>query len=362
MNRRYDIDWLRTIAIGLLIIYHVAIGFQPWGLMVGFITNEESWLSLWLPMSMLNVWRIPLLFFVSGMGVFFAMQQRTMKQLLGERSLRIFLPFVFGSVCIFPISTLILQQYHGWELTYQPNPGHLWFLGNIFAYVVILAPLFFYLKNSTENKFVRILKRILTTPTGLIPFVALFVAEAVLMKPFPYELYAMTWHGFALGFIAFFSGFCFVLVGNVFWRMISKWRWFFLCFAFGLFILRSVYTGTANPVYLLVIESNCWIFSVLAFSYKHLNRSGRTLSYLSEAAYPVYINHMIFLYLGSWIIFPLDIPVWSKFILLAMFTVAGCFAAFEVIRRVGFLRMLFGLKIKTPGRIQENKTARQIIA
>ncbi len=27
-NRRYDIDWLRVIAIGLLLIYHVAIGFQ----------------------------------------------------------------------------------------------------------------------------------------------------------------------------------------------------------------------------------------------------------------------------------------------------------------------------------------------
>jgi len=29
-NRRYDIDWLRVIAIGLLLIYHIAIGFHPW--------------------------------------------------------------------------------------------------------------------------------------------------------------------------------------------------------------------------------------------------------------------------------------------------------------------------------------------
>jgi hypothetical protein len=35
--RRYDIDWLRVIAIGLLLIYHVAIGFQSWGTMIGFI-------------------------------------------------------------------------------------------------------------------------------------------------------------------------------------------------------------------------------------------------------------------------------------------------------------------------------------
>src|SRR5882762_7299013 len=73
-NRRYDIDWLRVIAIGLLLIYHIAIGFQPWGIMIGFITNDESWFSLWTPMMMFNIWRILFLFFVSGMGVYFYMQ------------------------------------------------------------------------------------------------------------------------------------------------------------------------------------------------------------------------------------------------------------------------------------------------
>jgi len=72
-RRRYDVDWLRVMAIGLLLIYHVAIGFQPWGGTIGFITNGESWETLWLPMSLLNVWRIPFLFVVSGMGVYFSM-------------------------------------------------------------------------------------------------------------------------------------------------------------------------------------------------------------------------------------------------------------------------------------------------
>ncbi|HYG02536.1 MAG TPA: acyltransferase family protein [Chryseosolibacter sp.] len=347
MNRRYDIDWLRTIAIGLLLIYHVAIGFQPWGLMIGFITNDESWSSLWLPMSMLNVWRIPFLFFVSGMGVYFAMQHRTWRQLIHERSLRILVPFVFGTVCIFPVSLLILQQYYGWETEYQVNPGHLWFLGNIFVYVIVLAPVFYYLKQNTQGKFVSLLRSMLRTPLGLIPFVGVFIAEVLIMKPFPYELYAMTWHGFALGFLAFFCGFCFVLCGDVFWKMITKWRWMFLILALGLFLGRSFVFGTGNPLYLLVVESDCWIFTVFAFSYRYLNRPGKALSYLSEAAYPVYINHMIFIYLGSWLIFPLEIPVWMKFISLLFFTVAGCFAAFECVRRVGILRVFFGLKFET---------------
>ena len=71
-TRRYDIDWLRVIAIGLLIIYHISITFQPWGIFIGFIQNSDPLPEIWPAMAMLNVWRIPLLFFVSGMGVCFA--------------------------------------------------------------------------------------------------------------------------------------------------------------------------------------------------------------------------------------------------------------------------------------------------
>ena len=73
-ERRYDIDWLRVIAIGLLLIYHIAIVFQPWAMFIGFIKSEESVESLWTPMTMLNIWRIPLLFYVSGMGLYFAIK------------------------------------------------------------------------------------------------------------------------------------------------------------------------------------------------------------------------------------------------------------------------------------------------
>ena len=64
-ERRHDIDWLRVITIGLLLIYHVAIVFQPWGVLIGFIQSNKELSWLWVVMSMLNVWRIPLLFFVS---------------------------------------------------------------------------------------------------------------------------------------------------------------------------------------------------------------------------------------------------------------------------------------------------------
>lgn len=288
-NRRYDIDWLRVIAIGLLLLYHVAIGFQPWGIMIGFITNEKPWASLWIPMGMLNVWRIPLLFFVSGMGVYFAMQQRSWKQLLLERGRRILLPFLFGMFFIFPVSVYIWRNYYQWDQIYNPHPGHLWFLGNIFAYVVILAPLLFYLKRNEEGKIVNTIKKVFSNPMGLLLVLAVSVSEALLVKPNPYELYSTTWHGFFLGLLAFFFGFCFVLSGRAFTEMIVKKRWLFLLAAAGLFTVRLVEFQLRAPGYLLAIESDFWIFSVLGLGYKYLNHPSKALTYLSQAAYPVYI-------------------------------------------------------------------------
>ena len=350
MKRRFDIDWVRVIAIGLLLLYHVAIGFQSWGVMIGFIANPKPWASLWIPMTMLNVWRIPLLFFVSGMGVYFSLQNRNWKKLLRERASRILIPLVFGIVVIVPISILILHLYYNIEFSYKIlpyNPGHLWFLGNIFVYVVFWSPVFFFLKKNEDGALARAIKKVFSHPLGLLTVFTAFVIEVLLVQPNPYELYAVTWHGFFLGLLAFFFGFCFVLSGAGFWKMIVRWRWFLLFAAIAFYGYRLTQPQMRVPGYLLAIESNLWIFSVLAFASRYLNQPSKTLTYLSQAAYPVYILHMIFLYSASWLIFPLDIPVPFQFILVLVVTAGGCLITYEfVVRRVNFIRPLFGLRRK----------------
>jgi glucan biosynthesis protein C len=343
--RRYDIDWLRVIAIGLLIIYHIGIGFQPWGVFIGFIQNEDSLDLLWIPMSLVNIWRIPLLFFVSGMGVCFAIRKRNWKQLLLERTRRIFIPFLFGFFFIVPIHLFLWQKYYRQDVVYSPDPGHLWFLANIFIYVILLSPLFFYLRKNEEGKVNRWLKKLYMHPLGLFLIVVPFVVETEIVKPETFQMYAMTLHGFLLGLLAFFFGFTCILSGNAFWQTILKYRWLLLTIAVVLFLIRAVVFDLVAPGYLMAVESNIWIFTVFGFGYKYLNHPGKTLSYLSQAAYPVYIIHMIFLYLGSCFIFPLGIPTILKFILTITFTCIGCFAFYDlIIRRVNFLRPLFGLK------------------
>jgi hypothetical protein len=344
-DRRYDIDWLRVIAIGLLLIYHISIVFQPWGVFIGFLQSDQSLETLWIPMSLLNVWRIPLLFFVSGMGVCFAIRKRNWKQLVLERTRRIFLPFLFGVFLIVPMHIIIWQKYYNQDMTYSLNPSHLWFLANIFIYVLLLSPLFIYLRKNEAGNMNRWLNNLFRNPLGFLLIIAVFVLEAELMKPESYEMFSMTFHGFLLGLLAFLFGFCCMLSGDVFWQTVLKWRWFFLVVAALLFFIRLEVFQLKAPNYLMAIESNNWIFAAFGFAYKYLNHPSRTLSYLSQGAYPIYIIHMVFLYLGSFLILPLAMPAVAKFLLIVLFTVAGCFIMYDLlIRRVGFLRPLFGLK------------------
>lgn len=354
-TRRYDIDWPRVITIGFLLIYHVAIVFQPWGVFIGFIQNDVPDVNIWTPMAMINVWRIPLLFFVSGMGVCFAIKRRSWKQLLIERTKRILVPFLFGIVAIVPIHTMIWQHYYNQDVVYEPFQGHLWFLKNIFLYVLILSPIFFLLKTNKDSRFTRVVKRLFSSPLSILVVMAFTISEALILQPEQYTLYAMTAHGFVLGLIAFFFGFLFVHSGDTFWPMVLKYRWLFLFNAFSMYLGRVFYFGLEGTNLYLSIESALWIFAIFGIGYKYLNRPSKILSHLSEGAYPIYIVHMIFIYLGSVIIVPMDMSPLMKFVLLTVFTFAGSYLCYNfLLRRINWIRPLFGLKAMVKSNTESN--------
>jgi len=255
------------------------------------------------------------------------------------------LPFLFGIIFIVPIHVIIWQYYYKQDIAFMPQQGHLWFLKNIFIYVVVLSPVFFYLRKQKDGFIGKWLKRLFKNPLGWLLVIAALLAEAVIVNPETFELYAMTTHGFVLGLLAFLFGFLFVISGETFWPMVLKWRWLFLVIAFSMYLIRFFIFSLKSPNYWTGIESPLWIFAMFGIAYRYLNNPSKTLTYLSQGAYPIYIVHMIFIYLGSILILPLNIPVFIKFLLLSVFTFLGRLGLYDlVIRRIPFLRPLFGLK------------------
>jgi hypothetical protein len=251
-------------------------------------------------MGLINIWRIPLLFIISGMGVCFAMRRRNWKELLKDRTKRILLPLIFGSFFIVPISGYLYQKFNNLDPMYFPNGGHLWFLGNIFIYVLILSPIFFAFKKSPDNVLFRCFKWVLKFPAALYLFTIPFIIEAELVAPSQgFASYANTPHGFWLGLLAFLTGFIFISLGDVFWRAVERIKIIALGIAIPLFLVRMIVFQFGGPFFITVIESWSWLFAVIGFGSTYLNRPSSALTYLSKAVYPVYILHMIFLNLSA---------------------------------------------------------------
>lgn len=349
VQRRYDIDWLRTLALGLLIIYHVVISFQPWAPYIGFIVNEQPMEWLWTLMSLINVWRIPILFLISGMGVRFAMERRNWRELLQDRTVRILLPFVFGYFFIVPIIVVAVTQFYSVETTYAPGAGHLWFLGNIFAYVLCLLPILVYWKENPDNIVLRFLSNVFQRPIGLLVMTIPVILEAVILNPGEnFVTYAETWHGFWLGMVCFLVGFIFVSLKDVFWDSIKGIRWIALVLAFGLYLTRmfEINVGAAQNV-LMGFESMSWMLAILGFGAIYLNKSSKGLRYLSSAVYPVYILHLPVQFVLSYYVIPLDLPAALKLVILLLGTFGISLLIYEGIKRAKWIRPLFGMKLRS---------------
>jgi len=250
-----------------------------------------------------------------------------------------------GVFFIVPIHLLIWQKYYIQDLKYAPAPGHLWFLANIFIYVLVLSPLFFYLKKNENGRLSKWIKRLFSNPIGMLFIAGCFVVETFVVKPETFELFALTLHGLVIGFLAFLFGFLAVISGDEFWKTVRSWRWAMLVLAVAMFIVRLKVFHLEAPLFYSAIEACCWIFAVFGTANRYLGRPGNALRYLTSAAYPVYILHMIFLYLGSRIFFHMEISALMKFFLVVVFTFTGCFTSYELIRRLSFLRPLFGLRV-----------------
>ncbi|MDK2972895.1 MAG: hypothetical protein PWP23_2650 [Candidatus Sumerlaeota bacterium] len=349
-TRRCDVDWLRSIALCLLILYHVGIAFQPWGGLLLFITNMPPLEEIWPAMSLVNVWRIPLLFVISGMGVFFATQRRGWLALLQDRAVRILVPLVFGSLTICPLYFWIGQKWFGFPPRYMPAMGHLWFLANIFAYVVILLPLFVFLRSARGLLVLEPVRRALARTWPLFLWGLPLVAEAWLVNPDAFVKYYDSLHGFLLGGICFLLGFLLVASGHSFWKAAEKLRWPALAAALGLYVVRLLAWKTGGPNAVLALESSFWMLALFGFGSLHLNRPSALLTYMSAAVYPVYIVHMPVQYAVSYFLMPVGIPAWVKLVLLSGSTLLGSFGVYEVLKRLKWLRPLFGMKLSPGGR------------
>ncbi|MEM9016347.1 MAG: acyltransferase family protein [Verrucomicrobiota bacterium] len=349
-TRHYEIDALRVVALTLLILYHIFVSYQPFAGMLQFIQYEDQLERYWFIGDLLNIWRIPVLFVISGMAVGFILNRRTVKELVSDRMLRMVPPLVFCTLVIFPTFPILNALYLGEKPFYLPSPGHLWFVHNLVSYTILLLPLVIWVKKRPQNFLIQALRK--TLPVSLFVMLPLPLMLETSASGVSTDEFAFFPTRFWFGFLCYGVGFLFPCLGELFWKSIRRVCHLALPLAV-LFYLGRVEV-LDRPIlqsrgWSTAFESAMWMVAFLGYGSIFLNRPSSLFGYLNKAVFPIYIVHMPVQQLVAFFLFRVGLPGELTFFLHVIFTLVLCFLVYEfVIRRIKFLYPVLGLKLPAP--------------
>lgn len=374
-TRRHDLDWIRVIAFGLLVLYHVGMVYVTWDF---HIKSPHASRALEPAMLLLNPWRLTLLFLVSGAATRFMADRASAGALARGRLWRLLPPIMLAMFGIVPPQTYLevlqklgsvppvgefwLQYVTGsgrWcpkgECIVTPTWNHMWFVVYLLVYSLLLATLLAVWKGM-GSALTAALDRMPTWAVLAAPAAFLVVLRCAVFPLFPVT-HALVddWYTHAISFSAFLFGFGMAKAGALREQTITL-RWpalvIALCAwaAFATFRWEYPSAGSA-PEELRIAMRAVWavqqwtaIVAVLGFAAKHLTRGGPVLRYLTEAVFPLYIVHQSIIIVLAWNLTPLGWPLWIEGMTLVVAAVVGGLATYEIAKRMPLLRPWFGLR------------------
>jgi peptidoglycan/LPS O-acetylase OafA/YrhL len=375
-HRRHDIDALRALAFAVLILYHLAMYYvADWD---WHIKSADTFFWLQPPMMIVNRWRMDLVFLVSGLAASFLLRPGAAAAFAWQRTLRLFVPLLFGMAVIVPVQPYVqgvsnglvdpgfgafLAHYYGgydwpagafdgWE--HGSTWNHLWYLAYLWIYTLVLAVLAGPLASKAGLRVRGLFTGLRGWKLLLLPAIPLWIWTVLLQARFP-DTGDFIHDGYrnAVYFTVFLYGFVLGRDSGL-WAELVRLRkvalcvaaWtvlFYLALALGLpgevgdamqdlvWGLRNLYIWTA-------------LCAILGFSAHHLNRPFRWLPWANDNVYPWYLLHQSLIVWFAYLLVPAHLPAGIEWMVLLAGTVGGCWGISAAVRRVDWLRPLFGLK------------------
>jgi glucans biosynthesis protein C len=308
-GRRHDIDALRVMSFGTLIIYHTSLiyGTRSWHLN----TDEPSRLIDLIHVGS-HPWRMSLLFFISGMVTAALLNKRTIEEIRSARTRQLLLPFLFGVVVVVPpqiyfSKLLSVPDLSYWDfmrsyLDYGMPLEHMWFLAYLWIYVFVWSIIW----PRIEKYRLKLSSAFAASLTGaklfVLPISFLAVLRLSLYPIFGESLIISNdFYAHTLYFSMFVAG-SLLMNQSRFWQEIDKQRWISLGLAAFCFAALAIIVVTlpheqrpAELVFVLRIVRSifqwCMMIALLAFAARWLNRPSRLVSYLNRSIMTYYVVH-----------------------------------------------------------------------
>jgi len=333
-DRQYYIDWLRGIAMFLLVFFHSGRLFNedPWHLK-NAVENEG--INIFL--RVLDIWQMPLFFLLAGTAAWFSLGRRSAWQFTRERISRILVPLIFGILVIVPPQVYLERIYdgdfvgsffawypHTFQGTYSNESAasgnlsfhHLWFLAYLFVFSLLLLPLFRYLRREDKKSVISSIAGFLSRPGAIyLPAVLLIIYEVFLFPIYGRGNQNLVddWRNFLFYITVFFFGFLMVSDSRI--TQVIR-RNLYISLTAAVLVIIVIYLmevdalATTQSLILALYAIDCWLFllAFLGIGMRSLNFTNGLHRYANDAVLPVYIlHHMIIIVIGFYVI-QWDIP------------------------------------------------------
>lgn len=310
--RKHYIDNLRWLTLLLLIPYHTAQAWNVWGEPNYVFFEGNKLISSIIVFS--SPYFMPLLFVLAGISTRFALQKRTTKEYLVERTQKLLIPLLFGTIVLMPIMSYIgdvfncsykggfFQHYVVFftkftDLTGADGGfsfGQFWFL----LYLMIISVI--------GVGIIKLIEKFVTKSEFQIPF--LIVLLLGLPVPLFSELLSISGKSFVEYTYMFLIGY-FIFSDN---KVIDKTeKYCFPVLSIGLVsALLNVYLFIwSDKEYVLLNTSMKFVakwFMILALmglAKRYLNFTGKVTAYMSTRSFLFYIYHFVWVVLFEYLLY-----------------------------------------------------------
>ncbi len=372
-QRRYDLDWIRVLAVFCLLLFHCGMLFvAEW---TWHIQNDQR-SNLFLEwMYFMSGWRMSLLFIVSGAGTYFALRRRSSTQYLLERFKRLLIPLIFGMLVIVPpqiyIERISLGQFNGSFLEFWPKVftlatypegnlswHHLWFIFYLLLFSIIALPIFKWFK----GKGARFLDSLSYKPPHFMFMIfGLFYAfvYAIWTIPFPGPQNLIDDWGRFFGYLTLFIFGYIWFIHKALSDQLYAMRHVALRLGLTTLVLINIlrWTGLepaweydlAQILFMMVrgFSGFCWAVALLGYARQFLSHGNLFLKYANEAVYPFYIIHQTVIVIIGYQVIQLEDDILSKYIFMVISSFIVTITIYECfVRPWPKIRVLFGMKDK----------------
>jgi peptidoglycan/LPS O-acetylase OafA/YrhL len=378
-NRRYELDWLRVLAILLVFLYHSTRFFNlgDW-----HVKNVHTfvWVEIWNVFA--TRWMMPLFFIISGASLFYAIgKSGGWPKFYVDKFLRLMIPVLLASVTHSALQVYLERlthgQFSGSFFSFLPRyfdgvylatgmPGnfayhgmHLWYLFFLFLYGLVCYRLFIWLKAGGREILNRITSLFAIPGLVYLWFVLPLLIMRALIPQAVLDAGSGGW-GFLYYIWFLISGFLMASSDRL-QHNIKNQRWISLLLGVVLmsaFLYQSFSSSRvvfplwiSDWIYALLsfFSAWCWLLAILGFGMRYLAFDRPLLRYANEGVLPFFILHQTVLLGTGYFIMSWEIPDVLKWAIVFTSSFVIIMALYTLlIQKFEPFRFLFGMKTTHP--------------